>query len=663
MKQSRIWIVFVMAAMLMTACSSGPTKEQSENAERAIETAHKQRDYDKLLTLADSLEKNGCLSQAEAYYWRGYASDRLKMYRMAEFYWKTALEACEGSTEPEDLKIYAMTASRMANLLSVRGNYEGTLKIGEPAAKRLEELQCDTTSDYVNLLIYIGCCQSATGKAEGDAGDGFNRAFKKHKENIEKNHTESAYKNAIAGLINIAYFCNYTKDYQRAMRWIENFGEMINEYEQRPDADKKYIDKQIARFNIYKAIALEGQGKKEEAAAAFEDFKATEFSKTPEGMIQGNDYLAAAERWDEAVDNYHSLNELLDTQKKSMTLDDIHDLLLKKYEANLQAGRRDSAARVSMQVCDSLNNALALAKKLDAAEQATIVENVETVTEQHAREARMKQMWLFGALILLFLGFVVYVYYQRHADRQLKKDHEELKKECARLEEKASSKEREQTELRLAHSLNSSAKAAEAHLPKDITAYAQLIPTSTFGTSICDYHTIGDKLFFCIGDVAGNSVESSMAAAMAKAQFRTASMLHTEPQQIVEAISESRNWNEPVTMFAGVMDMTSRMLRFYNAGHDAPVMVGQEITRLEDVSGEIEMAKGTMIYLFNKGVLTAENKDHKQYGENKMLGAALQAMKTDARPEPFVVSIEENLNKFTGDTQQEKDIMMLAIRC
>ncbi len=662
MKQSKIWIVFIVAAMLMTACSNGPTKEQSENAKRVIEMAHKQRDYDKLLALADSLEKNGNLSHAEAYYWRGYASDRLKMYRMAEFYWKTALEACEESTTPEDLKIYAMTASRMANLLSVRGNYDGTLKMGVPAANRLEELKCDTTSDYVNLLIYIGCCQSAT-NGGSDAEDGFNRAYQKHKENIENNHTESAYKNAIAGLINIAYFCNYTKDYQKAMKWIGHFGEMINEYEQRPDADKKYIDKQIARFNIYKAIALEGQGKKEEAAAAFEDFKATEFSKTPEGKIQGNDYLAAAERWEEAVDNYHSLNELLDTQEKSMTLDDIHDLLLKKYEANLQAGRRDSAARVSMQVCDSLNNALALAKKLDAAEQATIVENVENVTEQHAMEARMKQMWLFGALILLFLGFVVYVYYQRHADRQLKKDHENLKKECARLEENVSSKEREQTELRLAHSLNSTAKAAEAQLPQNITAYAQLTPTNTFGTSICDYHTMGDKLFFCIGDVAGNSVESSMAAAIAKAQFRTASMLQTEPQQIIEAISESRNWNEPMTLFVGVMDMTSRMLKFYNAGHETPVMVGQEITRLDDVSGEIEMAKGTMIYLFNKGVLTAENKDHKQYGENKMLGAALQAMKTDARPEPFVVSIEENLNKFIGDTQQENDIMMLAIKC
>ena len=91
-----------MAAMLMTACSSGPTKEQSENAERAIETAHKQRDYDKLLILADSLEKNGCLSQAfEAYYWRGYASDRQKMYRMAEFYWKTALRPVRDPPNPK----------------------------------------------------------------------------------------------------------------------------------------------------------------------------------------------------------------------------------------------------------------------------------------------------------------------------------------------------------------------------------------------------------------------------------------------------------------------------------------------------------------------------------------------------------------------------------
>ena len=661
MKQSNIWIVFITAAILMTACSSGPSKEQRADAGRKIETAHKQKDYDKLLLLTNELESTGSLTQAEAYYWRGYASDRLRKYRMAEFYWKTALEASEGSTKPEDLKVYAMTASRLANLLSVRGNFKETLKMAEPVAKRLEELKCDTTSDYVNLLIYIGCCQSGTGGT--DAEDGFERAYQKHKENIDNNHTETAYKNAIAGLINIAYFCNYTKNYQKAIKWIGHFGEMINEYEQRPDADANYIDKQIARFNIYKAIALEGLNKEEEAAQAFEAFKATKFSKSPEGKIQGNDYLAIAERWDEAVDNYHSLDALLESEDKSLGLDDIQNLLLKKYQANLLAGRRDSAARVSMQVCDSLDNALALAKKLDAEEQAMIVENVELVTSRNEAVARKKQLVLFGALALLFLVFIIYWYYRRRAAIRLKNNHEELKKEFAKLVDNASTKERDATELRLAHSLSSSAKAARATLPKDITAYAQLTPTKTFGASICDYHTIDDKLFFCIGDVVGNSVESSMAAAIAKAQFRTVSVVESDPQKIVEAISQARNWTEHVTLFTGVIDMKSKNLKYFNAGHEAPVMVGSEITRLEGASGELQMDKGTMIYLFNTGVLEAENKDHKQYGENRMLGAALQAMKTDPRPEPFVLSIEDNLNKFIGDTEQEKDIMMLAIKC
>lgn len=663
MKQSGLWLFCIIAAMLMSACDKRPSKEQSANAERIIENAHKQGDYDKLLTLADSLEKSGNLTQATAYYWKGYASDKLKKTRMAEFYWKTALEALEKSTVNEDLDIYAKTASRLANLLSVKGNYEGTLKMAEPAARRLEELKCDTTSDYVNLLVYIGCCQAGAGMEGNDAEDGFERAYQKHKENIDNNHTESSYKNAIAGLINMAYFCNHTKNFKAAIKWTGRFGEMLNEYEQRPDANKEYIDKQLARFNIYQAIALEGLGKKEEAAKVYEAFKATKFSQSPEGRINGNEYLVSADRWDEAADNYCSLNALLGSRESNLSLEDIQGMLLKKYQANLQAGRRDSAALVSMQICDSLNNALALAKKLDAEEQITIVDSVDLMNERQAEIARNKQMGLFGVVVLLFLGFIGYMFYRRRAARQLKADHDMLQEAYKQLEEKASNEERRATELRLAHSLSNTTKAAEASLPKGFSAYAQITPTKAFGNSICDYHTKDDKLFFCIGDVEGNSVESSMAAATAKAQFRTASLLVKEPRQIVEAIGMARNWTDRVTLFAGIIDLTTGILKYYNAGHDAPLMIEGEITRLEDVSGELQMPKGSMLFLFNDGVLEAENKDKKKYGENKMLGAALQAMKTDPRPEPFIVSIEDNISKFTGDREQEKDMVMLAIKC
>ena len=663
MKQSKIWLLTIMAAILATACSNGPSKEQSDKAGRMIQTAHKARNFNRLLTLSDSLEKQGCLTQAEAYYWKGYASDRMKKSRMAEFYWKTALEAASNSTNKEDLDTYAKTASRLANLLSVRGDYKGALKIALPVAQRLEELKCDTTSDYVNLLIYVGCCQAVTGNNGSDADDLFKRAYQKHKDNINKTHSDAAYKDAIAGLINIAYFYNHIQKYQSALTWTGHFGEMLNEYEQHSDANAEYIDKQLARFDIYQAIALEGLDKKEEAAKVYEAFKATQFSKTPEGKINGNDYLAAAERWNEAADNYSSLNAMMGQKEASVSMDDIQELMLKKYQANLRAGRRDTAAAVSMQICDSLDHALALAKILDTEEQAKVVEDVELLTNQQAEKAREKQMGLFGALALLFLGFIAYVFYSRRHDRQLRRDHQELLKTFTTLKEDTTTSEREATELRVAHALAEANPTTAPTLPKGLSLYASTIPTKGFGSSICNYLTRDGKLFFCMGDVEGQNVSASVAAAMVKAQFRTATAIETEPSRIVEVISQARQWKENIRLFVGVLDTETGQLNYYNAGHEEPVLLDKEITRLPASEQEMQMKKGTMIFLFNKGIITTKNKANKLYGENRLLGAALQAMKTDARPEPFVASITDNINTFLGDTEPQADIAMLAIKC
>ena len=663
MKQSKIWLLTIMAAILATACSNGPSKEQSDKAGRMIQTAHKARNFNRLLTLSDSLEKQGCLTQAEAYYWKGYASDRMKKSRMAEFYWKTALEAASNSTNKEDLDTYAKTASRLANLLSVRGDYKGALKIALPVAQRLEELKCDSTSDYVNLLIYIGCCQESDGNNESDADDLFKRAYQKHKDNINKTHSDAAYKDAIAGLINIAYFYNHIQKYQSALTWTGHFGEMLNEYEQHSDANAEYIDKQLARFDIYQAIALEGLDKKEEAAKVYEAFKATQFSKTPEGKINGNEYLSVAERWNEAADNYSSLNAMMGQKEASVSMDDIQELMLKKYQANLRAGRRDTAAAVSMQICDSLDHALALAKILDAEEQAKVVEDVELLTNQQAEKARQKQLGLFGALALLFLGFIAYVFYSRRHDRQLRIDHQELLKTFTTLKEDTTTSEREATELRVAHGLAEATPATAPSLPKGISLYASTIPTKGFGSSICDYLTRDGKLFFCMGDVEGQNVSASVAAAMVKAQFRTATAIETEPSRIVEVISQARQWKENIRLFVGVLDTETGQLNYYNAGHEEPVLLDKEITRLPASEQEMQMEKGMMIFLFNRGLMNVENKANKQYGENRMLGAALQAMKTDARPEPFVASITDNINTFIGDTEPQADIAMLAIKC
>ena len=292
MKPTKSWSLLVLLIALVTvvSCSRGVSKEQKMKNQQLLEDAQKHKDYNKVLQLADSLEAEGCMSQAQACYWRGYAYDRMKERDKAESYWKQAMEIVSKSGNNEDLDMYEKSASHLANLLCLNRDFEGTLAIAVPAVKLLEEQKRDTTSDYVNLLIYIGLSQVSTGASEDDAESAFLLANKKHQENIARNRNDATYKEAIAGLVNIAYYCVNAGKYQAALYYTSSFGELLGEYERRPEADAVYVDRQVGRYTIYKAKALKMLGQNREAANTYEAFQATEFSKSSEGKHLAEEY-------------------------------------------------------------------------------------------------------------------------------------------------------------------------------------------------------------------------------------------------------------------------------------------------------------------------------------------------------------------------------------
>ena len=100
MRQTKI-IPLLLAAIITAGCANNAAREQSAKAEAQIEAAYKQKDYNRITLLADSLRQLGQLSDAKAYYWQGYASDRTNKKRMAEFYWKASLEAPTTSTHTQ----------------------------------------------------------------------------------------------------------------------------------------------------------------------------------------------------------------------------------------------------------------------------------------------------------------------------------------------------------------------------------------------------------------------------------------------------------------------------------------------------------------------------------------------------------------------------------
>ena len=161
-------VVTVTIALFLSGCG-GNSKEQERlcrEAEDMVYEAYMAKDYPRIIELVDSLKPLGNFSEGKACYWLGYAYDRMMQKRMAELYWKTGIATVENSTEDEDVRVYAGIANRLTGLLSTWTEYEAALKVAIPATERLKSLGCDTTSEYNNLLIYIGCCQSRFGLSE-----------------------------------------------------------------------------------------------------------------------------------------------------------------------------------------------------------------------------------------------------------------------------------------------------------------------------------------------------------------------------------------------------------------------------------------------------------------------------------------------------------------
>ncbi len=677
MKLSRLLIIAITVLTFLAGCDQFEKKATNPQADKDIEAAYKARDYQQIILLADSFQQSGAMSDVKAFYWQGYARDRLQRYLSAEYYWGRAIRAAEQSQDPEEVEYYTRSATRLANMLTTRGDYEVMVKKAGPVVKRLEELGCDSTSDYVNLLIYIGCCQLGLGMSGDTIDNNFYTAYKKHYDEIENKHNDQSYKNAFAGLINIVYALNETSHFEAALRWNERYGKFISEYEQRNDVDGNYVDKQWARYDIYQAIALAGLKRLEEAEKAYNDYLSTQFSKTPEGQIEANKYLEPLGRWTEAAENYESLDKIVEHGSNKFSLESMQKAALKKYRANLMAGRRDTAMAVSMQISNMLDSAIARSRRIDAEEQTVIQAN--ELLEDQQKEASFRQRLIGYAIIAAAVAglFVLIILYLFANMRRTKQSRQNLQWAYDQLESDTVARERKENEQRIAHDIQLAMAPRDLPLHKHLTVAATKSSEQNTDSGLYELAMTGpDQLLFCIADATSSSdVRASFATALVKAQFRSMLSVTSDPQQIICAINEAMAPNKftPVTLFIGLLDLATGKLRFSNAGHLSPLIAGTEIFLLpecDDVAigmqtghaydvKEVDLEPDTIILLYSNALGEARSTGRKKFGEGQMLGEALQLKKTGGTPEIFVTRLTDSVHRFTG---QDIDPTMIAIQ-
>lgn len=659
----------ILALVIVAAGCSGNhtvTDSQRKEADSIINDAYEARDYQRIATLVDSLKNKGLLSEGKANYWLGYSYDRQMQKRMAELYWKTGLVELENSTNEDDLHLYSNMASRLTGLKCIWGEYEAALKVAEPVVDRLQKLRCDTTSEYTNLLIYMGCCQSRFGITDSMTNSTLERSYQAHLNLIKKHPGANAYRDAMIGVINICF--NYLEigDYKPALKWVERYGELIEGYEKQPDARPDYIERQKARHAIFLATALEGVGQRQKALETYEAYKKSPLSQTAEGKIQGVDYLRVAGRWQEAADNYSSLSQMMHEFKSNYSLENIQKLLLKKYEANMRAGRIDSARAVSMDISLHLDSAITSTRIADAREQEEVHQKELEMVAEREKAQQQKQMNRLGMMASLIFALLVYIVVRHRAAK--------------RLAEVKAAKERIESELRIARDIQMSMLPHTFPHREGLDMYASMTPAKEVGGDLYGYLLEGDSLYFAVGDVSGKGIPASLFMAQATRLFLTLAKQGMMPAEICtrmnDALSgEDNERNMFVTFFLGLINLKTGHMDFCNAGHNPPVIGGGEnrgdflemkpnipiglFPGMKYEGEEIDCIKGRPLFIYTDGINEAENQQKEQFGDEHMM-ELLQNMHFDTA-EQVIEAMRQEVEKHRNGTDPNDDLTMLAL--
>ena len=277
----------------------------------------------------------------------------------------------------------------------------------------------------------------------------------------------------------------------------------------------------------------------------------------------------------------------------------------------------------------------------------------------------------FNLLLLMLIGLALLTYIIFRSIHGFK-----------RLQDINAEKERIGCELRIASTIQMGMLPKTFPSPPerdDIEVFGQLTPAKEVGGDLFDFYIRDEKFFFCIGDVSGKGVPASLVMAVTRSLFRTMSAQESLPDRIVTAINESMSeMNESnmfTTLFVGVLDLPTGRFRYCNAGHNSPLIVGDDIKMLpvdnnipvavmpgwKYTSKEIQINTGTTIFLYTDGLTEAERIDHEQFGIKRVTEVIRNSDKQQSSKQ-FIKQMSDAVNRFVGEADPSDDLTLLAVK-
>lgn len=189
----------------------------------------------------------------------------------------------------------------------------------------------------------------------------------------------------------------------------------------------------------------------------------------------------------------------------------------------------------------------------------------------------------------------------------------------------------------------------------------------------------GNRLAMAVGDASGKGLAAALMISNVQSSLRTAAMFAGEDgaaalQAVNRQVYGSSLANRYATLFYGVFDQESRILRYVNAGHPPATILRRDgsILWLESggapvgmfpdwvyEEGAVELHPGDMVLACTDGVIETVNPSGDEWGIEGLLRAASEGPAKCA--DEIVGTIFSSMDKFSRGCQRD-DATVVVLR-
>ena len=238
-----------------------------------------------------------------------------------------------------------------------------------------------------------------------------------------------------------------------------------------------------------------------------------------------------------------------------------------------------------------------------------------------------------------------------------------------------------ESELNIARDIQLSKVPTEFPQRPDFDIYASMTPAKAVGGDLYDFFVRDNELLFCLGDVCGKGVPAALFMMETRSLFRAYAADEDRPDRIVLKMNKTLNeHNESlmfVTLFVGILDLTTGELRYCNAGHETPLVINKEFKQLPFegvcpvgvvadppyVMQTVHIEPQTTILVYTDGLDEAMTADKEKIGNERIFNEVSCAIQNgQTGPKELIERLKQAVHDFVGDAEQSDDLTLLAIR-